>query len=166
MAATVNCGNWTMAWECTPKCKPLSEQVADLEKQLADLKAKQAAEAAEKAKTYGQRVAEQLVVPYAKEGGPGIHFKREPGVGGHAFACESGRFSDPPQKQIENVRKFYAAALDKAHADGKAQQRQADAKVLTEVADEHRACMNTADRYYAGCESGFRRAADVVRGNK
>jgi hypothetical protein len=137
MAECCGTGTFTITWDNTPledriavlkaNLASCDRRAKELRDNLASMEAEKAKQAAEKAKTYGQRVAEQLVVPYAKEGGPGIHFKREPGVGGHAFACESGRFSDPPQKQIENVRKFYAAALDKAHADGKAEQRESDA---------------------------------------
>jgi hypothetical protein len=95
--------------------RPLSEQVADLEKQLADLKAKQAAEAAEKAKTYGQRVAEDLV--------------RLRNDGSIAIARQAlvTPYSD---RSFPDMQKDIAAALDKAHADGKAEQREADAALV------------------------------------
>jgi type VI protein secretion system component VasK len=128
--------------------KPVSERVRELEKELADLKAKAAAEAAAKKQTVGEKVAERLVVKN-QHGNVEFH-----GDGGYAMSILTGAAESSPH----TIRRLFAAAIDKAVADARAEQRKQDAEKMDAAAmanylpehAERRSAFQSAARYIRG----------------
>jgi hypothetical protein len=169
----------TLGWDyctaapCTVVPSPLSEQVADLEqrkaqveKELADLKAKRDAEVAAKAKaqTYGEKVAEKMVRAEFKTGSLGVHGAILNACGWWLKSANDTCGSDVGEI-VRRVRIEFAAALDRAHADGRAEQREKDATMLEQVA-AFGYPFDDGKSYSCGRGDAYRAAARIIRDNK
>lgn len=139
--------------------KPVSEQVADLERALAEAKAKLAAEEKAKVKTYGERVAEKMV----SDNGQYVSVvAADQSVG---YASVKTAFGDPVMQAnlAHRIEGGIAAALDKAYADGAAEQREKDAKFCDDRAAAHARCDSSMG---VGIYSAYCTASEHIRHNK
>lgn len=132
---------------------PIDDRIAGAERALADLKAEKAKADAEKAKTVGERVAEGLICESP-------HKDDYPVMVTDA-AGKSALFCPWTGESMPIARKILADAIDKAVADAKAEQREADAKIVEALSDE-----DASDMFDEGWERAIMHAAEDIRDQK